>query len=119
MRKGSAGVKRRRRGETLAEVLVALLIVSLSTLLLAAMVTASAGVNLTARQKDEKFYDALSKVEAMDETVGVKDPADLTGATLQKFDVVIDDGDPTSTDTTIQVNVYTSENLAIYKEASP
>lgn len=101
------------RGETLAEVLVALLIVTLATLMLAAMATASNSISITARQKDEEFYQALRDVEAMksDNVVG--------GATPQKFTVNIT-GDGTD-DATADVNVYVSEDgeLAAYKEATP
>lgn len=103
------------RGETLAEVLVALLIVTLATLMLAAMATASNSISITARQKDEEFYQALRDVEAMksDNVVG--------GATPEKFTVNITlEGDTTPTDTA-DVNVYVSEDgeLAAYKEATP
>lgn len=110
---------RAQRGETLVEVLVALLIVTLATLLLASIVSVSFSVNLTARQKDEKFYKALSKVEAMNSGAQV-------GGTEKS--VVIehipkDPTEPTET-TTVKVDVYwsdspdgaTNENLALYKE---
>ncbi len=58
---------RSRRGETLTEVLVALLVVSLSIVLLTAMVNASMSINAQMRQADsdpdDGFYPALSDAE--------------------------------------------------------
>lgn len=110
---------RAQRGETLVEVLVALLIVTLATLLLASIVSVSFSINLTARQKDEKFYKALSKVEAMNSGVKVDDGSD-------KYVVIEPDPtDPTApTEPRVKVDVYwsdspdgdTNENLALYKK---
>lgn len=67
---------------------------------------ASAGISFTARQKDEKFYEALSQVEAMSGSGDIKDVIikNETGADVK----------------TIRVDVFTpsdtSENLAIYRE---
>lgn len=107
MTKHGSGAPRARKGETLAEVLVSLLIVVLSTLLLASMVTASAGVNFTARQKDEKFYEALSEVEGMHSDKKL-DPSPGT------HEATIVDSEDNKTE--ISVDVFTSENLAIYRE---
>ena len=111
MTKRKSGAPRARRGETLVEVLVALLIVVLATLLLSSMVTASAGINFTARQKDERFYAALSKVEAMDSVV------EVTGAPAQEV-IITNNADPAD-ETKIEVDVYTSDNLAMYKRSEP
>ena len=109
---------RAQRGETLVEVLVALLIVTLATLLLASIVSVSFSINLTARQKDEKFYKALSKVEAMNSGVKVDDGSD-------KYVVIEPDPtDPTEPTVNVEVDVYwsdspdgdTNENLALYKK---
>lgn len=110
-KKHGYGAPRARRGETLAEVLVAMLIVTLATLLLASMVTVSGSVNLSARQKDEKFYEALSKVEEMNSDAVVKN----SSGDAETYKVIISE-DGTSTEETVDVNVYTSEGLTIYKE---
>lgn len=61
------GKPRARRGETLTEVLVALLVVSLSIVLLTGMVNASMSINAQMRQADSNetdgFYPALSDAE--------------------------------------------------------
>lgn len=65
MRRGERKL-RSRRGETLTEVLVALLVVSLSIVLLTAMVNASMSINAQLRQADsgaDGFYPALSDAE--------------------------------------------------------
>lgn len=109
MIKRKCAAPRTRRGETLAEVLIALLIVVLATLLLASMITASAGINFTARQKDEKFYKALSEIEAMNSDRKLSGDHEAT---------IVDES--TGLETPIPVDVFTpsdtSENLAIYRE---
>lgn len=54
-----------RRGETLVEILVAILIIALSAGLFATMYTASMRINLTAREQDEAFYAAVEDLEEM------------------------------------------------------
>ena len=95
--------RRWRSGETLVEVLIALLIVTLSTLLLASMSTVSGSIDLAARQNDERFYEALSKVEAMD------------GAGISVQQVTITESTPGATPKRFRVTVYTSDGLAAYK----
>lgn len=51
------------RGETLVEVLAAILIGSLSVALLFGAIMASATMDRQARNLDEKYYDVLSKAE--------------------------------------------------------
>ncbi len=115
---------RAQRGETLVEVLVALLIVTLATLLLASIVSVSFSINLTARQKDEKFYNALSKVEAMNSGAKVNDVSDKSVVIEPVTTTPIDPTAPTETTVKVDVDVYwsdspdggTNENLALYKE---
>ncbi len=102
MAKQRTPIPRAQRGETLAEVLVALLIVALSTMLLVTMVMTSARINIAAREKDKAFYEAVSKVEAMD--------ADTGG-----FTMLIEPEDGTAPDS-IPVTGYTSGGLTIYKK---
>ena len=107
--------RRWRSGETFIEVLIALLIVTLATLLLASMSTVSGSINLKARQNDERFYEALSKVEAMDSDAVVTDSA-LGDA--KTFTVTIKDKDVSSSDTNVDVYIYEKDGLAAYKEAT-
>lgn len=115
---------RAQRGETLVEVLVALLIVTLATLLLASIVSVSFSINLTARQKDEKFYNALSKVEAMNSGAKVNDVSDKSVVIEPVTTTPIDPTAPTEPKVKVDVDVYwsdspegdTNENLALYKK---
>lgn len=52
-----------RRGETLVELLVAILIVAFGCMLIAVLYSASMSINLDAQQKDAEFYDAISQIE--------------------------------------------------------
>ena len=89
---------RGRRGETMAEVLVAMLVVALAVMLLVSMVTTSGKVNVTARDKDAQFYDALSKVEKQDST------AQKTPAAAGEYKVEIEEDGGATTE--IPVDVY-------------
>lgn len=54
-----------RRGETLVGILIAVLIIALASGLFAAMYSASMHIDLTAREQDELFYDAVEELEEM------------------------------------------------------
>ncbi len=55
-----------RRGETLTETLVGVLIVGLSSVVLAGMVAASANMNARAIAADEALYAAVTRAESGD-----------------------------------------------------
>lgn len=109
------GTARARKGETLVEVLVALLIATLATLLLASMVTASARVNIAAKQKDDEFFEVLTRVEAMDDDIKSDDPYTVE---IQEIDPGAWENDvPGTTPTEIpNVHVYSPDDgqLAFY-----
>lgn len=98
-----------RRGETLTEVLVAILVCGFSILLLVGMITTSMGINQRAREMDEAFFAALTQVETH----------------------VFDGGDPTCTvklagsgalpDIELTARRYTNTDagLTVYGEVSP
>lgn len=52
-----------KKGETLAEILIAILIIALAAGLFATMYAASMSINTAARQEDEKFYQAAKELE--------------------------------------------------------
>ena len=54
---------RSRSGESLAEVLVAMLIISLSTMLLAVMIITAGSIDMAARRRDDTFYGDLTRAE--------------------------------------------------------
>ena len=110
MAKHTLPASRAQKGETLAEVLVALLIVALAALLLASMTATSGTIDIAARQKDTAFYAALTRVEAMDST------AKESGhqAVIEQIEPVT--GEPMSgTAKNYQVDVYTADGLTLYK----
>lgn len=55
-----------RSGETLAEVLVAILVVAVSTSLFLGMVAVSARINRQAVKADARFYRAISRLECFE-----------------------------------------------------
>lgn len=59
---------RSRKGETLIEILVSILIVALSALLVAAMFGAAGRINITIRDLDEQFYQSVTEVESQQGT---------------------------------------------------
>ena len=97
---------RSRRGETFVEVLVALLIVALATMLLASMVTASGSIDANTREQDEKFYDAVSALES-----GEVDTAAGGTATTGKKVTVNWDG----TNVEVNVDIYEQDGLKAWK----
>lgn len=58
-----------RRGETLVEVLVSILLAGLSVLLLVSMLSAAARFNTAARQADARLYAELSAAEGRTQEV--------------------------------------------------
>ena len=63
MRKQIRNKLRSRSGETLAEVLVALLIIALSSMLLVVMYNTAASIDMRTRQRDRTFYEELQHAE--------------------------------------------------------
>ena len=56
------------RGETFVESLVAVVVVSLATLLFVGLVTAAGNINAVQKKADRDFYSAMSKVERLEGT---------------------------------------------------
>ena len=82
---------RSRLGETFVEVLVALLIVGLATMLLASMVTASGSIDANTREQDVGFYKAVSDLESGSATPTTTSQVtvDWGGATVNVDNVTI------------------------------
>lgn len=98
MRKLTAKI-RSRKGETLIEILVSILIVSLSALLVASMFVAAGRINLSVRKMDEDFYHSVTEVESQTGTP----QADEVNFQIKEDGFVVENG-------SIAVNVYTDEN---------
>lgn len=57
---------RSKKGETLAEVLVGILIIAVSTSLFLGMVSVSSHINRSAREADIRFYRAMTHLECFE-----------------------------------------------------
>ena len=68
--KAIANKLRSQRGESLVEVLAAVLICTLSVLLLAYASMAAGNINQAASEQDETYYKALNAAEARDTVAG-------------------------------------------------
>ena len=62
-------MKRNKKGFTLVEVLIAVLLISISTAALVAAVTSAVKINRTAREKDAAFRKNLALVQTYDDEV--------------------------------------------------
>lgn len=103
---------RSSRGETLTEILAAILVCGFSIMLLVGMMTTSMSINRKTRGMDEEFYQALTEVET--HTFTAADPGctvKLSGPT----------GSGLGTITVSGVRSYTQEDarLTVYGEVSP
>lgn len=93
-----------RAGETLAEVLVSILVIAFAVLLLASMVSASGSIDLSTRERDGEFYENLTSAEKKENVTG-------TGT------VTVDwkDGEGGNVgSTSFTVNVFGDRGLASY-----
>lgn len=97
---------RSRSGESLAEVLVAMLIILLAALLLMSMVSASGNIDMQVKEQDSSFYDALSQLEKKD------------GAESEAGEVTVTDETGTQI-ITIDVTVYTQDGMRAYEKDVP
>lgn len=97
---------RSRAGETLAEILVALLIIALASILMVGMYSASTSIDKSARDQDKKLYESLSAVEGGTATA-TKQTVTLTDTTAGVTHENVD----------IEVNVYEDGAFTAYRKA--
>ena len=57
------GKTRTRAGESLVEILIAILIVALGCVVIATMYSAAMNMNVEASRQDDEFYEAMSEME--------------------------------------------------------
>ena len=111
MRKRTLEKLRSRSGETLAEVLVALLIIALSSMLLVVMYNTAASIDLRTRARDKVFYADLTRAETRP---GSDAPdAGATGSTIKIVDVT---GGTDSLLQTFPVTTYGGNGLVSYQK---
>ncbi len=85
---------RSRRGESLVEVLVSVLVGVLAVGLLASAIAASSQIDRSAEQKDEGFYEELSAAEAQESSTELGEvTVTLSDGTSIQFDVDYYGGD--------------------------
>lgn len=97
---------RSRSGESLAEVLVAMLIILLAALLLMSMVSASGNIDMQVKEQDSSFYDALSRLEkkaGTESKTGKVTVTDDAGTQIAEIDV----------------KVYTQDGMRAYEKDAP
>ena len=97
-----------RRGETLVEILVAVLIIALASGMFASLYSASMNINLTARREDEAFYKAVGDLENM------IDSDDETPTDGNKRDLHYVPSKGAEQD--IPVDVVTQDGMSVYKD---
>ena len=93
---------RSRSGETMAEVLVALLIIALSSMLLVSMISTAASIDARTRERDKTFYEDLSRAETRT----------AAGGAAGTGEVIITGG---SASQTIHVTIYGGNGLTSYE----
>ncbi len=101
------GKLKNRAGETLAEVLVSILVIAFAVLLLASMVSASGSIDLSTRERDEKFYQDLTNAETHHRNEGSPVTVNVTVTWTPEDSVPIDW-------TFKDVDVYGENGLASY-----
>ncbi len=102
-----------KSGETLMEILVAILILALSAGLFASMYTASANINRSAREKDEKIYDAVGELE---DFIGSTSGGTEGTVTYTPLD---SEGEPQSGEGNVKVQVFTQDGMTAYTGGTP
>lgn len=100
---------RSSRGETLTEILAAILVCGFSIMLLVGMVNTSMNINRQAREADVAFYETLSNVET--HTFGA------AGAGEERPCQVVFSGAGSSI--SVPARSYTENGLTIYGEVAP
>ncbi len=95
-----------RRGETLAGILVAILIIAVSAALFATMYSASMNINLAARREDEEFYEAVGFLEKMETAEGT---SSSKGEVHYKS---------ANSEQDVEVEFLTQSGLTVYRESA-
>lgn len=108
------------RGETLVEVLAAILVASLSVALLFSCVMASSNLDVKAKSVDEDYYQALSAADGQKNPSSFEKititrklaPGELLGADALGVDETLNNGQVIKT---LNVDIYGGEGLYSYR----
>ncbi len=95
-----------RRGETLAEILVALLIIALSAAMFATMYFATMNIDLAAQKQDKQFYESVEKLEKM-----IENAEDSTEDVTVHYHPTSGEGG-----SDVQVEFFTHDGMSAYGE---
>lgn len=107
-----------KKGETLVGILVAVLIIALSAGMFAAMYSAAGNINLSARRRDEKFFESVENLEKNIESGG-DDNNPGTDGTLTYIPTG-DDWDKAGGDNSsfsVDVEVFTEDGMTTYRKS--
>ena len=102
---------RSRRGETLVEALVSVLLVSIVSAALVVMVLSASQMNKAASQKDSELYNAISAAETNTVSEGLGGPATEDNLAGETGTVTVTVG---SSSVTKQVTFYGSKDETIF-----
>ena len=78
---------RSRKGETLTETLVAVLLVGLASVVLASMISAASHMSAQALERDTALYDEITVAEAQSSSQNGSVTVELGGSSSQNFNV--------------------------------
>lgn len=102
------------RGESLAEVLVAILIIALSSAMFLSMTMASAKINRSVQTSDDTYYAAMSLLEkhtAGNDSNGTEIVKETGGSKIE----IVWNGSSAIKET-VPVNLYTGDKMVSYGE---
>lgn len=102
-----------KSGETLMEILVAILILALSAGLFAALYSAAMQIDVTAREEDDKMFAAVGELEDMIESGS----SESTG-TVYYTPVDEDGNEKASSGSDVGVDLFTKDGMTTYKESA-
>lgn len=101
-----------KKGETLVGILVAVLIIALSAGMFAAMYSAAGNINLSARRRDEKFFESVENLEKNIESGG-----DNKAVGTLTYIPTDENGNPEATGSSqVNVEVFTEDGMTSYRK---
>ena len=107
-----------KKGETLVGILVAVLIIALSAGVFAAMYSAAGNINLSARRRDEKFFESVENLEKNIESGGDDNNPGGDGEIGYLTYIPTDEnGNPEATGSSqVNVEVFTEDGMTSYRK---
>lgn len=103
---------RSKKGESFVEILIAILVIAFAVVMVSTLYTAAFHMNVSAKQKDDAFFEALQKVEQMNAD-------DAESGSVKIDDKVVDGDSGTESDnasTNLEVDAYKGDGLTSFRE---